>query len=66
MSMLVIVAKDRPELFEQLVDRFRNAANVDIISERRGAPDASISGERRSEVPFGSSADGYQIILRQP
>jgi hypothetical protein len=64
--MLVIVARNRPELFEQLTNRFRNAANVSVISDRRETSPTLVSVERRDEVPFGSSADGYQIILRQP
>ena len=66
MSMLVIVARDRRDVFEQLENRFKSAADVEVIWERRETSDTPLSGERRAELPFGSSADGYQIILRRP
>jgi hypothetical protein len=61
MNTLVIVARDRPELYEQLVNRYGRLSHVRVMLDRRRAAAAPVEGERRrdDEVNEGLSTRGY-------
>jgi hypothetical protein len=71
MRHLVIVARDRPELFESLTHRFAGDAGVDVLLDRRVRPPhfdtlSSVAAEDRRQSPEDVEArlwvEGYVIV----
>ena len=60
---LVVVSHDRPELFDEMIGRFRNSPDTTVISEsefaRRDTPAAC---EDRRAIEANLWVDGYVII----
>ncbi len=71
MRHLVIVARDRPELFESLTHRFASDADVDVLLDRRVRPphvdpQRVVHSEDRRQSPEDVEArlwvEGYVIV----
>ena len=65
--MLVIVARDRPRLFEELKTRFASAPNVSVIFDRRHGFDPVSIDKRQGEELDNEVlwTKGYVITLAE-
>ena len=60
---VVIVARDRPELFDELTVRFRNSPDTSVVMDQRGErSDAPADYERRRAIEARLWVDGYVIV----
>jgi hypothetical protein len=64
-TSLVIVDRNRADVFERLANRFAREPNIRVMFDRRRGPGTPPENERRDEVAMGSLADGY-VIIRRP
>ena len=68
MTSLVIVARDRPDLFEQLANRFAREPHVRVMFDRRQGLAPTGDGERRLAEEAANErlrTEGFIIVTAQ-
>ena len=61
---VVIVARDRPDLFDELSDRFRHSTDTTVVMEQQSHEVGPVDYERRRALEARLWVDGY-VIVRQ-